>query len=430
MGGEEKSSAAVDKRSAAVDKHCAKCGACTPVCPVFRASGNEIYSARGKQHLAEVFKDQQPGPVFEDIYAKCLLCGACSNVCPQHIDISDDVIEARSEFSGFYGEHGYQKFLARQALNRPELLGAARVLGKAAAAVLFKRLPPSSGLRLRLALFAQSPSPAEVLNFSTKTAKKSSGAGTPITYFPGCAAQYLYPDISQTISDVLARYDSEPIVPGGLGCCGLASLASGKRDEARRLAQKNIKALELSDGPILVSCGSCYAHLGAYGKLLADDPGWKTRAELVSERVVEISVFLESLLEEESVDCPEDLKKLRVFYHDPCHMRNESGITQEPRKVLNALPGVELVELEDGPQCCGQGGLFHVGAPELSAQIRDDLAEKIIALEPDLITTTCSGCLMQLKSAMAAMEKEIAVVHLSALVNTLCVDKSQQVSLK
>ena len=92
-------------------KHCAKCGACTPVCPVFRASGNEIYSARGKQHLAEVFKDQQPGPVFEDIYSKCLLCGACSEVCPQHIDISDEVIEARSTFSELYGEHGYQKYL-------------------------------------------------------------------------------------------------------------------------------------------------------------------------------------------------------------------------------------------------------------------------------------------------------------------------------
>ena len=78
--------------------HCAKCGACTPVCPVFRASGNEIYSARGKQHLAEVFKDQQPGPVFEDIYSKCLLCGACSEVCPQHIDISDEVIEAAQRF--------------------------------------------------------------------------------------------------------------------------------------------------------------------------------------------------------------------------------------------------------------------------------------------------------------------------------------------
>jgi glycolate oxidase iron-sulfur subunit len=407
------------------EKRCAKCGACTPVCPVFRASGNEIYSARGKQHLAEVFEDRRPGPVFEDIYSKCLLCGACSQVCPQHIDVSEEVIEARSGFSGLYGEHGYQKYLARKALSRPELLGAARVLGRTAADLLFSRLPPASGLRLRLALFAQTPPPSELVDSPLKTEKSSSGGGE-IIYFPGCAAQYLYPEVIDTISALLGRYECKPVIPGGVGCCGLATLASGKKDEARQMAEKNIRTLELSDGPILVSCASCYAHLASYGNLLADDPVWQTRAKLVSERVIEISVFLEALLRDETIAIDERKQGLKVFYHDPCHLRNEAGITEEPRKVLGSLPGIELLELEDGPQCCGQGGLFHVGAPELSAQIRDNLAEKIVDLDPDLITTTCSGCLMQLKSAMAAMQKNIPVIHLSALVNSFSREQSLQ----
>ena len=413
------------ENTAQTEKRCAKCGACTPVCPVFRASGNEIYSARGKQHLAEVFEDRRPGPVFEDIYSKCLLCGACSQVCPQHIDISEEVIEARSGFSGLYGEHGYQKHLARKALSRPELLGAARVLGKTAAELLFRRLPPASGLRLRLALFAQTPLPSELLDSPLRRINNSS-AGGEITYFPGCAAQYLYPDIIDTISTLLGRYDCKPVIPDGLGCCGLATLASGKKDEARQMAEKNVRVLELSEGPILVSCASCYAHLASYGKLLADDPAWQTRARLISERVIEISVFLEALLKNETVAVDERNEGLKVFYHDPCHLRNEAGITEEPRKVLSSLPGIELLDLEDGPQCCGQGGLFHVGAPELSAKIRDNLAEKIVDLEPDLITTTCSGCLMQLKSAMAAMEKDIPVIHLSALANSLSANQSLQ----
>ena len=164
--------------ASAAKKHCAKCGACTPVCPVFRASGNEIYSARGKQHLAEVFSDRQPGPIFEDIFSKCLLCGSCTSVCPQNIDISEEVVEARSAFSRLYGEHGYQKYLARRALNRPELLGAARVLGKTAADILFKRLPPTSGLRHRLALFAQTPPPGEIL---PEPAIAGEFAGAPLT---------------------------------------------------------------------------------------------------------------------------------------------------------------------------------------------------------------------------------------------------------
>jgi glycolate oxidase iron-sulfur subunit len=201
-------------------------------------------------------------------------------------------------------------------------------------------------------------------------------------------------------------------------------MASGNKEEARRLARNNIKALELSDGPILVSCGSCFAQLADYQRLLAEDSDWKTRALLVSERVVEITVFVEALLrEDDTAGLPAETvdKPLRVFYHDPCHLRHDASITEEPRAVLRRFPRVELLELEDGPQCCGQGGLFHLGAPELSAKIRDDLAAKIIALDPDVISTSCSGCLMQLKSAMAAMNRTITVLHFSALVK-LCRD--------
>ncbi len=411
-----------DRPDAAPAKRCAKCGACTPVCPVYRASGNEIYSARGKQHLAEVFGTDQASPVFEDIYSKCLLCGACSAACPRDLDITEAVIAARSSFSPFYGEHGYQKYLARKALNRPELLGGARVLGRAAADILFGRLPANSGLRLRLALFAEAAAPADILPKGLQFEEQSPGAAPAsgaLSYFPGCAASYLYPDIIDDIRALLHPYNTVLQIPPGLGCCGLATLASGNKEEARRLARKNIKALELSDGPILVSCGSCFAQLADYQFLLADDPGWRTRARLVSERVVEITVFVEALLrEEDDVRLPVDTveKTLRVFYHDPCHMRHNASITEEPRAVLRRFPQVELLELEDGPQCCGQGGLFHLGAPELSAKIRDDLAARIIALKPDVITTSCSGCLMQLKSAMAALNRSIPVLHFSALV--------------
>lgn len=412
---ENTNSAPVESR-----KRCAKCGACAVVCPVFRASGNEIYSARGKRHLAEVFEGEKPSPVFEDIYSKCLLCGACVQVCPQNLDITEDVMAARSEFSPFYGEHGYQKYLARKALNQPEMLGAARVLGKPAADILFGRLPALSGLRLRLAFFAQTPMPDQLANTPGYLGKPAGGkniSGSTITYFPGCAARYLYTEIIDSIRSVLGSYNHDIEIPRGLGCCGLATMASGKKEDALALARRNIKALEINEGPILVSCGSCYAQLAHYHKLFENDPVWQIRSKMVSERVVEISVFLESLLEEEAIAGMEETSLLRVFYHDPCHMRHEAGITKEPRAVLTRLPHVELVELPDGPQCCGQGGLFHVGAPELSAKIRDDLGRKILDLNPDVITTTCSGCLMQLKSAMAAAESDVPVVHLSTLVS-------------
>jgi glycolate oxidase iron-sulfur subunit len=395
---------------------CAKCGACTVVCPVYRASGNEIYSARGKRHLAEVFKDGQPGPVFEDIYSKCLLCGACSKTCPQHLDITGDVIAAREQFSAMYGEHGYQKFLARKALNRPELLGAARVLGSRAANILFGRLPAGSGLRLRLAMFTEAAELPET-TVVDRPLREVAGSATSLAYFPGCAARYLYPDIEQGVNELFSSFGYELATPEGLACCGLATMASGHPEEARRLARTNIRLLEHDDGPILASCGSCFAQLAGYGKLLENDPEWKSRAELVSERVVEISYLVEELLQEQRFPGSSNGQSLRVFYHDPCHMRHDHQITEEPRLVLGRIQEIELLELPDGPQCCGQGGLFHVGAPKLSARIRDDLAAKIIELAPDLITTSCSGCLMQLKSAMAAAGSTIPVLHLASLIN-------------
>ncbi len=398
------------------ENKCAKCGACTAVCPVYRVSGNESYSARGKQHLAEVFADRQPSPVFEDIYSKCLLCGACSTVCPRKLDISEEVAAARSTFSAFYGEHGYQKFLARKVLGQPVLLGAARLLGRPAADLLGRRLPADSGLRLRLAMFNEPSGPIDD-DAALEGARPQLGDLKEIAYFPGCAARYLYPEIVTEIENVLAGFGYRLRAPRGQACCGLAMQAAGKPKEARRAARKNIAALEQTGGPILVSCGSCYAQLASYRHLFADDTTWRQRAEAISGRVVEISRFIDDLLTGRPVSGRSETTNLRVFYHDPCHLRYEAGITAEPRSILRRLPGVELLELPDGPQCCGQGGLFHVGAPELSAAIRDDLGGKILALKPDVITTTCSGCLMQLKTAMAAAGRDVPVIHLTKLVN-------------
>jgi glycolate oxidase iron-sulfur subunit len=238
-----------------------------------------------------------------------------------------------------------------------------------------------------------------------------------MVYFPGCAASYLYPTIVESVSDLLADYGYKLQIPGGLSCCGLALVAAGDRKGAQRLAKNNIQLFEQSDRPIMVSCGSCFAHLTRYPQLFEEDDTWKTRAELVCERLVEISRFMEMLQQEESFSYGKTQSRLKVFYHDPCHLRHDLKITDEPRTLLHALPGVELLELPDGPQCCGQGGLFHVGAPELSSVIRDDLAGKLLAMNPDVITTTCSGCLMQLKTAMAAADSRVPVIHLAALIN-------------
>ncbi|MBU0664160.1 MAG: 4Fe-4S dicluster domain-containing protein, partial [Proteobacteria bacterium] len=125
------------------------------VCPVYRVTGQEAHTARGKIHLTQIPELPGKGVVFEDIFSKCLLCGACSAVCPRGIDVCREVVQARSAFPAVYGAHGYKKYLARKALAHPELLAPLRVLGRAGAEFVSKYLPEESGLRLHLALFQQ-----------------------------------------------------------------------------------------------------------------------------------------------------------------------------------------------------------------------------------------------------------------------------------
>lgn len=395
-------------------QRCAKCGACTVVCPVYRASGGkEWYSGRGKKHLLEVMGEGVPSPIFEDIFSKCLLCGGCVAACPRGVDIPEEVRRARSDFSTFYGEHGYLKFLARKVLEHPELLSVVRTFGRSFAPLLEKGLPAESGLRVQLALFDHEPgavkTAAQLQPAVAKTSLQS------LVYFPGCSAKHLYPETIEACRQLFRYAGYELIIPEGLGCCGLAIDAAGDGERSRALARKNILALERYDGQIMVSCGSCYAHLQRYHEVLADDPAWCDRVEHVCGRLVEMSRLLDQCLEQDSGAADTAGKRTRVFYHDPCHLRHGLNITREPRNLLGRVPSIELLELADGPQCCGHGGLFHLGAPAISARIRDDLAEKVLAMAPDIITSSCSGCLMQWKTALAAAGKTVPVLHLAEL---------------
>jgi glycolate oxidase iron-sulfur subunit len=392
---------------------------------VYRVTGQEAHTARGKLHLALNCELPGTGAVFEDIFSKCLLCGACSAVCPRDIDICGQVVRARAAFPAVSGAHGYEKYLARKALSHPELLASLRVLGRAGAKLFLRYLPEDSGLRLRLALFQQDKR-AVAMREEVVVASPGFGHKEQLTCFPGCAARYLFPETLSSCAALTAGSGHILAVPEGLSCCGLAAFSAGDRMEARRCACNNIAILEQQgSGPILVSCASCYAHLYRYEELFADDPVWRGRAEAVRARLVEFSSYLARRLASDPalfgvVRQAAAGKKIRVFYHDPCHLRyGPEGfkIMAQPRRVLASRPYLELLELPDGPQCCGQGGLFHVSAPEISAMIRDALAAKVLVLAPDVITTTCSGCLMQWRVAVeaAGVGSRVRVMHLAEL---------------
>ena len=390
---------------------CAKCGSCTSVCPVYRVSGRESDTARGKLHLLDKLADSPHSPEYREIFSRCLLCGACRQVCPHGLDLPALVTGARADFSRLTGSGAFAKLLATSCLAHPALLAGLADCLKLTGPLL-RRLPPDSGLRLKLGLLLE-PQSGEEESRPPPSSKTHAPDGVAI--FSGCLARHLRPGIVAAAVNLLnATGPAAPYLPAGQNCCGLATFSAGNREEARRLARRNLDAFAASSGPVVTPCGSCYSHLLHYPELLADDPEYRPRAAAFAGRLREMS---EHLAAAGNIACPaergQDARPLRVFYHDPCHLRFKAGLKEAPRQLLRGKPGVVLVELPAGPRCCGLGGTFNLAHPDLSHRIGVGLAEEIVALTPDLVVTSCSGCLIQLQQELAGLRADIRILPLA-----------------
>lgn len=394
---------------------CAKCGTCSTVCPVYRVSGLESDTARGKLHLLDKLAETPGSPAYREIFSRCLLCGACRQACPRGLDLPEAVARARADFPRLTGSGSFTKLLATSCLAHPALLTGLAGFLKFTTPLLH-RLPPDSGLRLKLGLFLATPAPnPEEETQPRPPASDRFSAPGEISIFAGCLARYLRPEIGTAATSLLADSgQTAPVTPESQTCCGLATFSAGNPEEARRLARQNLNAFTAGAGPIVTPCGSCYSHLLSYPALLADDPQYQPKALAFVARLREMAAFLAAVPPSPAPPPPPGItKSLRVFYHDPCHLRFLPGMKEAPRRLLRASPGVELVELPDGPRCCGLGGTFNLAHPDLSHRIGASLAEEIIALAPDLVVTSCSGCLLQLHRELAECAATIRVAPLA-----------------
>jgi len=375
--------------------------------------GRESLTARGKMHLLGTDLAKSPSAVFENVFSQCLLCGACEQVCPRNLPITDIISKARSRFSTFYGQGGLHKVVARSVLARPGLLE-----GLVRAGISLKRinaLPSHSGLRLRLGLLENRTGSPE------SSVLEQERQQTDISYFTGCLARHLQPSVAVATRDLLRHCDQSAYEPAEQCCCGLAAWSAGKREQAVELARKNIQAFSGSDGPVITSCASCSSYLFSYPDLFAPDDPWHDRARQFADRVREFTTFFNGVLLPEGGAKTE--QSVHAFYHDPCHLRFRKNGRKTPRDLLKKM-GVQVVEPENGPACCGQGGLFHLGYPQTSERIFSKTGWRALARQPDCITTTCSGCLMQYQQGMARQEESIRVVHLAVLLAEFVLKKS------
>lgn len=383
-------------------EQCVKCGACRAHCPVFGAERREGRVARGKVALADAVLRGEVGleaKVLEDL-SQCLLCGSCEAQCPNKVPTDEIVAAARRRIAEQKGLSSFGKGLAA-VLGRPKLMNVlAKTSGKLSK-LLFKRLPENSGLRLRfpapyLAADRTLP-PLTDRPFRERVPEVIEGQpGMPtIAFFTGCGINYMYPAIGEAFLQALKFLGVTVIIPKDQACCGLPAVSAGAGSVVEQLAVQNLAALTRRPVDYVVTaCASCNAGLGKIYPDLGEDYaalGKKTR---------DIFVFLVELgLPEKLAALPRPEKRIKVTYHDPCHLRTR-GITKEPRQILAALPQVEFVEMANAGTCCGLGGTYSVYHYETAKKIGAKKAANIGASGAELIATDCPGCIMQLQDSV------------------------------
>lgn len=406
---------------------CAKCGACSAVCPIYRQSGNEAHTARGKIHLLQQLDPSQASATLHELLDQCLLCGACRAACPNQIDLPALLMAARRELPPRASLNSLQKKLLTKLLAQPALLGALGAPAHKTARFLARHLPVESGLLYKLALLR----PDEALPTAASPLPAPTTLSKEALYFRGCLANHLQAEIGAATVSLAARLQETALLPvDGESCCGLAAEAAGETKTAKELAKKNITACTANEDPasarpIVTSCASCFAQLREYPRLLAAEPEWQRQALEFASRVSELASFLTAApIPAEGKPHPfrHNQAEMRVLYHDPCHLRfpaqipgltSPGNLLTPPRTLLAQVPGLTLLEFPDGPSCCGQGGLFGLSQPELSKQISAPLLAACQALQPDFILTSCSGCLLQWRQSLHRIGSPTQAEHLA-----------------
>lgn len=399
-------------------RQCVKCGACQAHCPVFAEHKREPAVARGKVALAHALLDQDLSldERFVADMSKCLLCGSCFDKCPNLVPTDEIVAAARREIAERRGLSSFGKVVG-QVLKRPGLMKIGVKGAGAVARLLFRRVPQSSGLRLRFP--APWIAPDRLLpelptgTFRDRHPEFIPGAeGRPtVAFFTGCMLNYMYPQLGEALLKCLAFLGVGVHIPPGQGCCGLPSITAGDGKTVEELAERNLAAFSQGEPQtIITACASCNIGMGRHFAALGE-----AQAE-VGGRVRDALIFLEREgLAQRLAALPKKEQRVKVTYHDPCHLRTQ-GITKEPRALLRALPGVEFVEMEGADRCCGLGGTFSVYHWETSKKIGDRKAPGIENSGAELVATACPGCMMQLQDTIARAGLPQKVVHVLELI--------------
>lgn len=233
-----------------------------------------------------------------------------------------------------------------------------------------------------------------------------------VALFVTCLVDFLRPSVGFAAASLIEMAKCDLFVPKHQTCCGQPAYNNGNRSLAVALAKQTITAAEAYDY-IVVPSGSCAGMLKRqYPALLGDDPSWSSRSIGFSEKVHELTEFLCDVRNITKLSVNFDGK---VAVQDSCSSIREMGLSKQPRKLLQLISGLELVDLPDAETCCGFGGTFSVKYPYISGAIASRKCDEIEAAGCDLLVSCDLGCLLNLAGRLKRQGSAVEVRHIAEL---------------
>ena len=400
---------------------CIHCGLCLDKCPTYRTLGTEMDSPRGRVYLIKAVDEGRLGmtPNFIEHMYLCLDCRACETACPSHVEFGDLMERARGQierraprslggrllrwlvFRGLFPHPRRLRGLFR-LLRLYQRSGVQRLLH---AVGVFNLLP--ARLKDLEAMLPEMP-PRPFTRSVPEHLPGQEPATRTVGFFAGCVMDGLFVDVHKATARVLQANGCGVRTPRAQVCCGALHMHAGDRGQAKALARRNIAVFERLGVDVIVNnAAGCGAQLKSYGELLADDPRFAERAHRFSECVQDVS----ECLAQEPLRGPLGPVPKRVAYDDPCHLLHAQRIRQQPRDLLQQIPGLELAPVTDADFCCGAAGIYNITHQDMSRRILERKMEHVAAAEPDVIATGNPGCMMQLRTGARLAGINAPVVH-------------------
>jgi glycolate oxidase iron-sulfur subunit len=384
---------------------CVHCGFCLAACPTYHVLGEEMDSPRGRIYLMKsvlegAIEQEEAQPYID----RCLGCTACVPACPSGVQYGELLIGYRGLVEARRSRpllDEFQRTMICETLPYPNRFRLAARTGRIAS--LFQSALPEQ-LRAMIGLLPQQLPRTEPL---PKVYPARGQRRARVALLSGCVQTVLAPEINHATLRVLAENGVETVIPDGQGCCGSILMHIGENDRARNLARKNLAAFPGDVDAILTNAAGCGSGMREYGLLFAGDAD-EDRAREFAGRVQDVTEFLDQL----GFRPPQPLPRpMRVIYQDACHLLHAQRIQKPPRNLLNSIPNLTLLELDDGGLCCGSAGTYNLEQPEIAGELGQRKAERIINLNAEMVVSGNIGCLTQLQSHLAIQGKSLPMRH-------------------